>query len=169
MNAHLHQTAQHAAFDDLVNALVIGRKMGLLEDAQHHVVFLCGADHGVAFLGMCGEGLFHHHVKAMGEQVHGDGIVQMGIGAVDDQVDIRAAIQLAVIGKDLAAVFFSGPDAAFFEPVNDSYDVVLVVLLAAEEVTVNVAAASSLTDDGNSEFFHGLDPSFPFKSAERCS
>lgn len=71
-----------------MNALVIGSKPGLLKHGEKAVMLFCCTDHGFAFVRISRKGLFAHDVKTVLQKIHGDGIMLVGKGGVDDEIDI---------------------------------------------------------------------------------
>jgi hypothetical protein len=76
--------------------------------------------------------------------------VHLREGSIDDQINVLSAVQLGVIGDNVTSEFLGGTVAAERICLDDADDLAEGVVLRAEESAVNVSAASTLTDDGNS-------------------
>ena len=129
-----------------------------MESSDDNVVLFCGLDQIHALVnGLC-KGLFVEHVVAVLQAVLSDCIVHMREGCVDDKVDILAAEELCVGCVTVAAKFLHASLAALFDLINNSNDLDIFVQVGKEVCAVNIAAAASLTNNGNFHFLHNTNP-----------
>ena len=152
--ADLDNLAQLAAGDDLLDLLEGGGEERLVEGGDDDVILLGSQDEILALEIGAAEGLLGEDIEAVGKQVTGDGVVHLGEGCVDDQIDIGAAEEIGVVGDGIAAELGGGLLTTGGIGLNDADNFAEIVVLAAEEAAVDIASAAALTDDGNAHFFH---------------
>ena len=134
---------------------VVVVELVLMENGEQDVVCLGGVDQILNHLGGLAQGLLAQDVEAVGQQILGDGVVQIGVGSVGDEVQlILVGEQLGVIGQGLAAEDLTGSGGTVGVSLDNVLDVADVVVSGAQEGAVDVAAGTAETDDGDVEFLH---------------
>ena len=161
----LHRTAELSAGDDFAHLHVGGREAVLLEDKILPAVLLCGLQRAFEVVHVAGRGLLGQHVKAVGEQVVADAGVVEGEGSVDYEVDVGAAEQLAIVAQRLHAVFALDHFAAFLVLLHKGDELILVGQLQ-KELSVDISAASAITNQSNTNFLQGKHPPCIFNGHE---
>ena len=154
--------SQSSRRNQLAREGIEGGKEGLLKDRQRHALFRGESDQLVALVSRASKGLFDQHVEAVQQQVARDGVVHLGVGRVDDEVDVVQGIQLGVVGKGAAAgVELLCHASAVLVKVDHVGDVVVLVVLTAVVLAVDVLSTASLTDDGKVQLLHRIASFFP--------
>ena len=154
-NADLLDVAKLSAFEHFFDVEVMGREKALVENRQSYVVVLGSLDKVTALIIVTCKGLFNKHVEAVLKKVAGDGVMGIRIGGVDHKIYICSAEKLLVVGAHCASGIFSkGSFASFGVGFHYGDDLNVCVSFRFVEFSVNVSAASSLTDNGGSQFFH---------------
>ena len=90
----------------------------------------------------------------MHKKILGYLIVHLRIGCVYYKIYIIPAEKLGIIGKNVTAVFLCGSRSAEIIALNNAYNLAKIIHLTFKETAVNIPSASSLTNYGNSQFFH---------------
>ena len=111
-----------------------------------------GGDHGVEFGYAPGEGFFADGVVARAEGIDGGLRMEVAGQGVDDQIDIAARENVAVVGVRVASHFTLGALAAVLEEVGDG-DYLVFVRGALEVAAVNVKAGAALAENGDANGF----------------
>ena len=85
--------------------------------------------------------------------------MHLGVGRIDDEIKIRTPEKLSVIGQDRAAgLLLKRTLAALGIKLDNGDDLDDRIAFAFKKLPVNISAASTLTDHGNSEFIHNRAP-----------
>ena len=156
LNADVHNSAQNAGGDDFLDLEEIVCKTALLEHQKMTAVLFCRLAEIVKLLDGGNAGLFAKHVQTVSEQILGDRVVQMAGRCIDNQINVVSRKQLGVIIIDVTAVFLRGAVLSFFELFNNRYDAETLGIFFQVQ-TVNVSAASALSDDRNAKLFHNTE------------
>ena len=86
----------------------------------------------------------------MCHQVLGDGVVEVGVGGIGDEVDlIDQGEQLAVVAEGLAAEMLSGSGGTGGIGFHHILDMDDVIFGGAQEGTVDVSAGAAVANDGD--------------------
>ena len=131
----------------------------LMENGEQNVVGLSGVDQILNHLGSLAQGLLAQDVEAVSQQVLGDGVVQVGVGSVGDEVQlVLVGEQLGVGGQSFAAEDFLSGSSAVGVGFYNILDVADVVICGTQECAVDVAAGTAKANDRNVEFLHVHSP-----------
>ena len=126
-----------------------------MEDGELDVVGLGGVDQVLNHFGGLAQGLLAQDVEAVSQQILGDGVVQVGVGSVGDEVQlVLVSKQLGVVGQGLTAEDFAGSSCTVGVGFDDILDVADVIVLGTQESAVDVTAGTTKTDNSNVQLFH---------------
>ena len=153
LNADVNDSAEHARCDNLFNLKEIVCKAALLEYQKLCALFFGKAYENIVFFNGRHEGLFAQHVEAVLQKILGYREVKIAGERVYDDIDIVAVEDFLVVGINVAAVFNSSTLAADFHLIDDRNDLKAFGVLFQVK-TVNIAAASALTEYSDSDLFH---------------
>ena len=104
----MDDAAEDARINDLEHLLELGRIARLLKGQEQAISLVGGGDHGVEFGHAPGEGFFADGVVAGAEGIDGGLRMEVAREGVDDQVDIAARENVAVVGVGFATHFALG-------------------------------------------------------------
>ena len=146
----MDDAAEDARVNDLEQLLKVGRVARLLEGQEQAIGLVGGGDHGVEFGHAPGEGFFADGVVAGVEGIDGGLRMEVAGQGVDDQLDIAARENVAIVGVRIAAHFALGALAALLKEVGDG-DYLVFVRGGFEVAAVDVEAGAALAENGDAD------------------
>ena len=150
LNLDHGNTSEDTGCENFTDALCVRCKVRLLEDTEHDVVFGSCVDHCLTVVGMHSKRLFGDDIEAVLQKIECNGIVLIGVGRVDDKVNVFSVENFMIIGEDLTAKACLCLFTAEIKLVDDSDDFVLVIVCGCKELGMNVLTGTTVADDGNS-------------------
>jgi len=148
----LHDPPQHARGDHLLHLLEVRREPRLLVDRQQPARLGARGDQAVDVPGAGGQRLFAKDVEPRPQRRQRDRDVQVAVRGVDDQVQVVAFEQVAVIGVGVAAELLRPAQAPILHLVDDGCDPVTAV--GHQVHPVDVPPAAPLPDDADPNGLH---------------
>ena len=126
---------------------VDGCSVGLLEYREGESLLLGECDKSIALISGSGKGLFNKDVEAVLKKILGHCKVALGVGGVDNKVNVGKIEEVGVGCKGLATgVDLLSNRATVLVLVNNVLDVIICVLFGSEVEAVDILAASSLSN-----------------------
>ena len=157
LNGNLHDFPQLPGGQQFLDLDVVRCVPGLLECGDHNAVLLGGGDHFVHVRRPACKGLFADYVEAVVGQINGDGGMHIAEGGVDNQINlILHAEQLGIVRKHRASEILCRSVSAVFDGIHNSHNFKIGIGGRQKICAMDIPAASALTDNGYSQFFHGI-------------
>ena len=153
LDTDVNDSSQFARCDDLLNLKEVVSKTALLEDKKLKSLAFGKRNENIIFFNGRNEGLFAKNVEAVLQKVLCYCKVEITGKRVNDEVDIVAVQNFLIIGINVAAVFLCGSFATDLHLVDYRNNLKAFGVLFKMQA-VDVAAASALTEDCDSNLFH---------------